>query len=101
MKKIRATPSETPFVRQDYVEIDGFTISRGDIIKIQGEHGSKFKFSSFVTNTVSGAQWVDCFELMNGMPSVFRSFSLNRVRRIPIRHKRGKRVNRGPANSAS
>ncbi len=100
-KKNRAKPSETFFLRESSVEIDGFTISRGDIIKIKGEHGGKFKFDSFVTNQISGAQWVDCFEIINGISSVFRSFRLDQIKRIPIRRKRGKRVNRGTANTTS
>ena len=39
------------------------TISKGDIIKIKGEHGLKFRFHSLVTNPETGTQWVDCFEL--------------------------------------
>lgn len=101
MKKYKAKPSETFFVKESSIDIGGFTISRGDIIKIQGEHGAKFKFDSFVTNTISGAQWIDCFELMNGTSSVFRSFHVEKIRRIPIRRKRGKRVNRGTTSSAS
>ncbi len=103
MKKVKSTkPSETFFVRESSVEVHGFVISRGDIIKIQGEHGGKFKFDSFVTNKISGAQWIDCFEIINGTPSVFRSFRAERIKRIPIRRKkRGSRVSRGPVSTAS
>lgn len=103
MKRVKATkPSETFFIKKDSIEVNGFTISRGDIIKIQGEHGGKFKFDSFVTNTISGAQWIDCFEIINGSTSVFRSFKVERIKRIPVRRKRrGKRVNRGTVGSAS
>lgn len=102
MKKHKAKPSETFFVRESSIDVGGFTISRGDIIKIQGEHGAKFKFDSFVTNTISGAQWIDCFEIMNGMSSVFRSFKVERIKRIPVRRKRrSKGVNRGTASTTS
>ena len=101
MRKLKTEAKPSFFSREFSVEINGFTISRGDIIKIQGEHGAKFKFDSFVTNTISGAQWIDCFELINGTSSVFRSFRLDRIKRIPIRRKRGKRVNRGSSNTAS
>jgi hypothetical protein len=83
-------PRETNFVRQEEALINGHLFTRGDVIKIQGEWGSKFKFDSFVTNKISGAEWVDCFELIKGVPSVFRSFRIERVKRIP--KKRGKRV---------
>lgn len=101
MRKNKAEVKASYFIKEDSVEVNGFIISRGDIIKIQGERGSKFRFHSFVTNSISGAQWIDCFELMNGTSSVFRSFALDKVKRIPIRRKRGKHVNRGTANTAS
>ena len=80
------------FLRESSVMINGFLISEGDIFKVRGEYGSKFKFHSFVTNSISGAQWVDCFELMSGTPSVFRSFRLDRIKTIPKRGKRRRRV---------
>jgi hypothetical protein len=88
---------ETPeiakkFVREPSVMVEGFLISQGDTFKVRGEYGGKFKFHSFVTNSVSGAQWVDCFELISGTPSVFRSFKLDRIKTIPKRGKRRKRV---------
>jgi hypothetical protein len=80
------------FVRESSVMVDGFLISEGDVFKVRGEYGGKFKFHSFVTNNISGAQWVDCFELISGTPSVFRSFKLDRIKTIPKRGKRRKRV---------
>jgi hypothetical protein len=88
VRKKAAQVKETYLIKEDSIEIDGFLISRGDIIKIQGEHGVKFKFHSFVTNSVSGAQWIDCFEFVMGRSSVFRSFSPDRVKRIPVKRKR-------------
>lgn len=88
-------PSELSkkFERQDTIVVNGFQITRGDIIKIKDVHGSKFKFDHFVTNTATGATWVDCFEIINKVPSVFRSFKVERVKRIPTKGKRSKRVN--------
>jgi hypothetical protein len=80
------------FLREPSVMIDGFEISQGDVFKVRGEYGGRFKFHSFVTNSISGAQWVDCFELMSGTPSVFRSFKLERIKTVPKRGKRRKRV---------
>lgn len=80
------------FKRESSVLVDGFEISAGDIIKISGEYGVKFKFHSFVTNVKTGAQWIDCFEIFRGAASQYRSFSLDRVKRIPQRGKRAKRV---------
>lgn len=41
---------ETKFTRVPEVTVGGKTIYAGDIIKINGEHGNRFKFSSLVTN---------------------------------------------------
>lgn len=92
-KKITTTIPETKFVREPSVEVNGFIINAGDIIKIQGEYGSKFKFNALVTNKETGAQWVDCIELERGVACGWRSFRTERVKRVPIRGKRAKRVN--------
>lgn len=80
------------FIRQDSVIVDGFEIKHGDLIKVAGQYGLKFKFDSFVTNTETGSQWVDCFEVFRNTASQFRSFKLEDVKRIPQRGKRAKRV---------
>jgi hypothetical protein len=80
------------FSREDTLVLDGFVINRGDFFKVRGEHGGKFKFHSFVTNTDTGAQWVDCFEVISGMTSIFRSFKTDRIKRIPNRGRRAKRI---------
>lgn len=92
-RKYVAPQISKKFERQESVLIDGFEISRGDIIKVKDEHGGKFKFDYLVTNVETGAVWVDCFEIINKVPSVFRSFKVDRVKRIPTRGKRSKRVN--------
>jgi hypothetical protein len=80
------------FQREESVIIDGFEVLRGDIIKVKGQHGSKFKFSFFTTNTETGSTWIDCFELQKGLPGAFRSFSVEDVKRVPKKRKRAKRV---------
>lgn len=72
--------------------VDGFEIIRGDIIKIAGEYGVKFKFDSLVTNMETGSKWIDCFEIHRGVSHSYRSFATDRVKRIPQRGKRSKRV---------
>lgn len=100
MKKNKATDlPPTKFKSENFIEIDGFTISKGDIIKISGEHGLKFKFSAFTTNTETGSSWIDCFELDRGAACSMRSFYVDRVKRIP--KKRGKRVSRRSASTTS
>lgn len=91
-KRIKAETKPSIFTTEPYMEVNGFPIKRGDIIKVYGEYGSKFKFIGITTNTVTGASWVDCYEIINGMSSVFRSFKQERIKRIPTRGKRAKRV---------
>lgn len=90
MKKVRSIkPQETKFTRVYELQVGNFIIARGDIIKIEGEHGGKFKFDSLVTNTENGMVWVDCFDMHKKSVGAFRSFLPERVKRIPT--KRGKR----------
>jgi len=92
-KKRSSVIAETNFSRQDSIFIDGFEISKGDLIKVAGQYGLKFKFDSFVTNKLTGAEWVDCFEMFRNTSSQYRSFKLSQIKRIPQKGKRGKRVN--------
>jgi hypothetical protein len=89
-KQIPVKP--TYFVTEPYMEVDGFPISQGDIIKVHGEWGAKFKFMGVTTNNLTGSSWVDCFEIIKGVPSVFRSFKQDRIKRVPKRGKRASRV---------
>jgi hypothetical protein len=58
-------------------------IERGDIIKIKGEWGTKFRFHEHVTRTDSGAEWIDCFEIEKGQVCGQRSFRKERVKALP------------------
>jgi hypothetical protein len=97
-RKYVASEMSKKFSREESFILNDFQINRGDIIKVKDEHGGKFKFDYFVTNTETGATWVDCFEIINKVPSVFRSFKVERVKRVPTRGKRSKRVNGTEAN---
>ena len=93
MPKRNSVPVQpTHFSTEPYMEIDGFAIYAGDIIKIKGEYGSSFKFIGITTNNNTGAFWVDCFEISRGVCSAYRSFKQERVKRVPVRRKRAKRV---------
>lgn len=91
-KRNQAPAKPTHFVTVPQLELNGFLINAGDIIKVHGEWGSKFKFIGVTTNTLTGASWIDCFEIMGGVSSVFRSFKEDRIKRIPKRGKRARRV---------
>jgi hypothetical protein len=89
---------DSKFDRKDTINIDGFDINSGDIIKIKGQYGSKFIFQSLTTNRETGVQWIDCIELDKGEPGAFRSFYPEYAKRIP---KRRKGVSRSKSNPAS
>ena len=89
-KKVEIAPSH--FVTEPYMEVNGFEINAGDIIKVRGEYGTKFKFVGITTNELTGSQWVDCFEIFRGKAQQFRAFKEDRIKRIPQKGKRAKRV---------
>lgn len=91
-RKLSVDATPTNFDTVPYLELDGFTINAGDIIKVKGEYGTKFKFVGVTTNTITGSSWVDCFEIFRGSAQQFRAFKQDRVKRIPQRGKRAKRV---------
>jgi hypothetical protein len=96
-KKVELAP--TKFSREYELPIDNFVIERGDLIKVHDEWGMRFKFDSLVTNTETGSQWVDCFEVYKLRTGCLRSFSIDRIKRIPKR--RGRRVKRGTTSETS
>jgi hypothetical protein len=86
----------TKFSRQSVIEIDGFEIEKGDLIKIRGEYGGRFKFDSLVTNTETGVQWIDCFEVFRGQVGCWRSFRVDKIKRIPKRRSSVRRRKSNP-----
>jgi len=92
-KTIQSATTPTKFLRTTEMKIDGFTISQWDLIKVKGEYGSKFKFYSLTINLETGTEWIDCFEVSRGQTGVLRSFKSDKIKRIPQKGKRGKRVN--------
>jgi hypothetical protein len=92
-KKIVPVPAVAQrFLREYRMLVNGFEIVKGDMIKISGQYGQKFKFESLTTNSETGAVWVDCFEVMGKVASTYRAFRVEDVKRIPQRGKRAKRV---------
>jgi hypothetical protein len=89
----------TKFFRFPEITVDNFVIEKGELIKIKDEWGMRFKFDSLVTNTETGAQWVDCYEVYRARTGCLRSFRLERVKRIPKR--RGKRRAKRTADSTT
>ena len=79
---------ETKFERSYKLQVGSRILVPGEVIKINGEHGAKFKFLSVVTNKETGSTWIDCFELDKNIVSAWRSFKADRIKLMPI--KRGK-----------
>lgn len=93
---IKRNPTEvspSKFLREPETSIDGFKVSQGDILKVKGEYGSKFKFHGLTTNLETGEQWIDCFEIVRGQVAALRSFKPDRIKRVPKKGMRAKRVN--------
>lgn len=74
----------TQLVKEPQITLpDGKIIVKGELFKVSGEYGVKFKFESFTVNSVTGSEWVDCFEVFRGQAGAFRSFKSDRIKRIP------------------
>lgn len=69
---------------------DGRIIEKDEIIKIDGEHGGKFKFSEYVIKNDTGIDWIDCFEIRGGVLCGWRSFRTDRIKPMPKSRKRKK-----------
>ena len=84
-KKIKSqNPKASIFISSDsYTMPEGRVIEQGEIIKISGEHGLKFKFKSHVVRSDNGIEWIDCYELERGVMAKQRSFRPNRIKPIP------------------
>lgn len=89
-----------PFIREtSFVTEEGKTVAQGDIIKIKGIWGTKFRFHQFVTNPKINTSWIDCVQLEKGVGCGMRSFYPERVKVLP--KKRGKRVKRNRSGKTS
>jgi hypothetical protein len=91
-QRIKSQISQTIFNTEPSFEINGFVINSGDLVRVNGEYGSKFKVRGLTTNTLTGSTWVDVFEVVRGITSQFRAFKIERIKRIPQKGKRAKRV---------
>ena len=95
-RRRKAVLAETKFDREYEYPFPDFndTLKPGDLFKVRGEYGMKFKFHSVVTNKETGAQWIDCFEMHRGkggpQTGCQRSFKFDRIKRMP--RKRYKKV---------
>lgn len=83
-RKKYVDPNQGKYIREpQYILENGRIIENGEIIKVAGEHGSKFYFIGHVTNTENNAEWIDCFQLENGVMCGWRSFKPDRIKPLP------------------
>lgn len=98
VRRKKTGPVNVPEIAKRYVKEDtatlpdGKIIEKDEVIKIKGEYGISFRFTAFVTNTLTGAEWIDCLEIHRGQLGSIRSFHIDRVKKLP--KKRGRRVRR-------
>lgn len=86
-KKV-VSPNEHLYARTPhYTTPEGRVIEQGEIIKIDGEWGGRFKFHEHVVRTDTGVEWIDCFEVVKGTTSGWRSFRPERIRPLPRKRK--------------
>lgn len=72
---------------------EGRVVEEGDIIKIKGIWGTKFRFKEHVRRTDdTSKEWIDCFELDRGQLCGYRSFTPDRVKPMPKKRKKRKNV---------
>lgn len=90
-RKKYVSPVADKFHREpSFVLESGRIIEHGEIIKIVGEHGCKFRFLEHVRNRETGVDWIDCFELRQGVPSGWRSFRTERIKPLPKKRMKSK-----------
>ena len=87
-RKKYVNPNDGKYIRSsNYTLEGGRIIEYGEVIKISGEYGNKFRFLEHVINVENNAEWIDCFQLHNGIPSGWRSFKPERIKPLPKRRR--------------
>ena len=80
----------TPIIENIFIRLGTYgKIEKGDIVRVNGEYGMRFVFKEHVTNSVTGSEWLDCWELHRGQKAGLRSFRPDRVKPTKKRRKRG------------
>ena len=88
-RKKYVDPTAGKYFRQPHYMLEtGRIIEHGEIIKIAGEHGCKFKFLEYVKNNENNAEWIDCFQLHQGISSGWRSFRPDRIKPLPKKRRK-------------
>lgn len=82
-KKVVSANAHLYNISESYTLPGGRVIEKGELIKIVGEHGVKFKFKCHVVRTDTNVEWIDCFELEKGILAKHRSFRPDRIKPLP------------------
>jgi hypothetical protein len=78
------------YTRTPEIKVDGKLYEKDDIVRIDGEYGTRFIFEGYVVNDQTGKDWVDVYELQKSQVAYRRSFNKDRIR--PLRKKAKPRV---------
>lgn len=81
VRRKRIPAPETKFRRSSECKIHGRTVEVGTELTIVGE--GRMLFHAFVTNTETGAEWIDCIDKNKHM----RSFRVEQVKRVHYKSK--------------
>lgn len=87
-KRKRYKPKQSRLITESTFMVGSREVTAGDIVKVYGVYGEKFKIIGLVTNTLNGIQWVDCYSLSKGVPAQTRAFYLDRIKPLPRKRKR-------------
>lgn len=89
-KKMAVQPPPSIFIKDTspLALPSGGVLEQGDVFRVHGEYGTRFKFFSLTTNRETGVSWVDCFEVYKLRGGVMRSFYIEKIKKIPVRRKR-------------
>jgi len=66
-------------VAQYEMEFKGDTIKPGTVIKFKNIRGKTFKFRCLANNTKTGAEWIECVDMVTGEWRAFRVEKLHLV----------------------
>lgn len=86
------------YTRTPEIKVDGKLYEKDDIVRIDGEYGTRFIFEEYVVNDQTNKDWIDVYELQKSQVAYRRSFSKDRIR--PLRKKARPRVRAGAAGDA-
>ncbi len=88
MRRKRVHPSIVHnWTKSDTYVLNKRTVSKDDIIRIDGQQGQRFMFYQHVVNNDTGVEWIDCHEIHKGAVGMWRSFRPEQIRLLSEKKK--------------